>query len=694
MSFAIPSAFGWLALAVPVVLLYILKVRLRRVPVSTNMFWKQLYDEKPPRALWQQLRHWSSLLLQLLLLLLIVLALADPFLSSQTRNARRIVLVLDNSGSMNAVDVAPSRLAAAQAAAIEMIDGIGMLDEAAVIVASKKPSVICGMTGHLPTLKAAVESISPSDGSANVADSIAMARRLIGTASGASKQNDRVQKVDAAARGAIVVFTDGCVTEADAALLAQPTETTESTTSHPEIVPMLFGSTTASNVGITQLQSRRSMTDPASYRILVKVQNASDQPVRCRLELQLNNAMIDVFSLRLAANEVWSQAVDKISQNGGILKAELSRFEAGSTDATTEQSNVDVNTAATVQTPLQDGWSSDNVSYSVLPARPMQKVLLISEGNLFLQKVLEAMPLVELTLARQMPDSLPAEFLSQDSVIVIHGRVPDKLPPGNVFVIDPSNDCEFWKLQGTSDDPLITEQDQSSPLLAFVNFQNVSLPTARRIEFSGNVRSLVKTISGDVLYAELPRTSGRCLMLSMSLDESDLVFRTVFPIVVSNALNWFSGTSADLQPALTPDDISTIPVPSSAKANSEMFAEATLIGPAGHSRKVKIAGDIDSSDAASAAVSASASATVGPFPVAGLWTLKVPSDAESLEVPVAVNVADSRETDLRLHPSLTNQKEIANIQFSFSRPIWMILIVLACVLTSVEWLLYHRRVVE
>jgi hypothetical protein len=31
---------------------------------------------------------------------------------------------------------------------------------------------------------------------------------------------------------------------------------------------------------------------------------------------------------------------------------------------------------------------------------------------------------------------------------------------------------------------------------------------------------------------------------------------------------------------------------------------------------------------------------------------------------------------------------------SFSRPIWMSLIVLACVLTSVEWVLYHRRVIE
>ncbi|MEM9643981.1 MAG: BatA domain-containing protein, partial [Planctomycetota bacterium] len=89
MSLAVPAALFLAALAIPIIGLYILKVRLRRIPVSTNLFWRQVYDEKPPRSLWQQLRHWLSLLAQLLLLLLIVFALADPYFSWQESQARR-----------------------------------------------------------------------------------------------------------------------------------------------------------------------------------------------------------------------------------------------------------------------------------------------------------------------------------------------------------------------------------------------------------------------------------------------------------------------------------------------------------------------------------------------------------------------------------------------------------------------------
>ncbi|MEZ6046867.1 MAG: BatA domain-containing protein [Planctomycetaceae bacterium] len=56
----------WFLLAIPIVIFYLLKIRLRRVPVSTTMFWNQIYEEKKPRSIWQQLRHLLSLLLQLL----------------------------------------------------------------------------------------------------------------------------------------------------------------------------------------------------------------------------------------------------------------------------------------------------------------------------------------------------------------------------------------------------------------------------------------------------------------------------------------------------------------------------------------------------------------------------------------------------------------------------------------------------
>src|SRR3954449_5021962 len=109
MSLANPTALLWALLAVPIVIFYILKLRLRRVPVSTVIFWRQIFEEKKPRSLWQRLRHLLSLLCQLVLLAFLVVALTEPFFSWELLQARRIVLIVDNSASMKATDVAPSR---------------------------------------------------------------------------------------------------------------------------------------------------------------------------------------------------------------------------------------------------------------------------------------------------------------------------------------------------------------------------------------------------------------------------------------------------------------------------------------------------------------------------------------------------------------------------------------------------------
>src|SRR5437762_679870 len=156
MSLVTPWALAWAALTIPIVIFYILKIRLRQVPVSTTIFWQQIYDEKSPRSLWQTLRHWLSLLVQLVWLLLMVLALAEPYFLWEKLQARRVVLVIDNSASMNATDVTPTRLAAAKQAAQRQISSLRFRDEMAVIAAGTQPQVVCGLTNHERTLQAAI----------------------------------------------------------------------------------------------------------------------------------------------------------------------------------------------------------------------------------------------------------------------------------------------------------------------------------------------------------------------------------------------------------------------------------------------------------------------------------------------------------------------------------------------------------
>ncbi|HLQ44107.1 MAG TPA: BatA and WFA domain-containing protein, partial [Planctomycetaceae bacterium] len=180
MSLANPLALLWLGLIVPVVIFYILKVRLRRVPVSTILFWRRIYDERQPRSLWQRLRHWLSLLAQIALLLLLTGALCEPFFVWETRQLRRIVLIVDNSASMNATDISPSRLAAAKEAASQVIRGMRDRDELSIVTAGGLPRVVCGFSSHARTLTRAVDAVAATDNPTRVSDAIDLARRLLG----------------------------------------------------------------------------------------------------------------------------------------------------------------------------------------------------------------------------------------------------------------------------------------------------------------------------------------------------------------------------------------------------------------------------------------------------------------------------------------------------------------------------------
>src|SRR5690606_10699833 len=107
--------------------------------------------------------------------------------------------------------------------------------------------------------------------------------------------------------------------------------------------------TPAGNVGLTNFQVRRSLSDPIGYEILTSVTNASDDEVKCRLEIDLNDNPVDVVPLTLAPNETWSRTFEKTSVDGGKLIARINH---------------------------EDALQADNTSVAILPKREVQRVVL------------------------------------------------------------------------------------------------------------------------------------------------------------------------------------------------------------------------------------------------------------------------------------------------------------------------------
>ena len=113
-----------------VTVLYILKLRRRRVRVPFSRLWDRVLKEKESTSLFRRLKRLLSLLLQLLFLLLLTAALGDPRLSTEVLDGRHIILLLDTSASMKATDASGgvTRLAAAVEQSRRIVRGMNGAD--------------------------------------------------------------------------------------------------------------------------------------------------------------------------------------------------------------------------------------------------------------------------------------------------------------------------------------------------------------------------------------------------------------------------------------------------------------------------------------------------------------------------------------------------------------------------------------
>src|SRR6059036_1327859 len=81
--------------------LYLLKLRHRRVLISSSILWRRVLDERQSHSLWEKLRKIISIVIAVTIALLIAMSLARPEMESLTGKNERVVVVLDTSPTMN-----------------------------------------------------------------------------------------------------------------------------------------------------------------------------------------------------------------------------------------------------------------------------------------------------------------------------------------------------------------------------------------------------------------------------------------------------------------------------------------------------------------------------------------------------------------------------------------------------------------
>ncbi len=637
MSFASPDRWMWLLIALPIVALYILRTRLRRQRVATLLFWDQVFDQKRQRSWWQRLRHWVSLLLQLAFLLLVVAALVDPLWEGEGNQARQVVIVVDNSASMAAATASgPTRFDQARDQALAVLAAVRDGDEVALVTAGSSVRVPVGMTDFTPAVRDAIRALEPTDGPSRALEAVAAARRL----------------TRAPEHRSIVLISDACF---DGAEQLQTID---------DVDWIAVGEAT-DNLAVTQLALRRSLVDPIGYAALIEVENFGETAVSSRLTIELAGDLVDVIPLNIDPGQSWRKTITGASAEGGLLRVSLNH---------------------------RDGLSIDNEAIAVLPKRPRIPVLLVTaEPSLYLESVLGAIPLVDLTVTTTAPPQAP-----RGGFMMLHRIVPESLPSGAVFAIDPQGDSDAWKRGRPLEQAMIAEQASGSPLLPHVRLTNVALPGASELLMGDDAESLLVEAGGATLMASRVGGDDRLIVLAADLEGSDLPLRIAFPVLMTNAVNWFLGRTGELQPALRTGRLAEIPIggstypawqwldPTGRAAAASVADEKAVIGPVDHVGIVELrplrSQDAPQPNPPAKSQTPSNSPSTGPSP-----------EPSSESITLAVNLCDRGESDLK--PRLEPRPQPISIAGSGRRSLWFYLACAALGLITAEWFLYQRRVV-
>jgi Mg-chelatase subunit ChlD/uncharacterized membrane protein len=173
-----PAGLFLLALAIPIILLHILRPRRQQQEVSSTFLWRSVAQPVSAASPWQRLRPSVLLALQLLAVALLALTAARPVRVEPAGLAEHTVFIIDASGSMAAKDGSPDRLAAAKAEARRLHGRLPASGIASIVVASDRPTVALTASADTQAFDEALGPIKVTAGTADWADAFLLAESL------------------------------------------------------------------------------------------------------------------------------------------------------------------------------------------------------------------------------------------------------------------------------------------------------------------------------------------------------------------------------------------------------------------------------------------------------------------------------------------------------------------------------------
>ena len=517
MPFTTPLALLGLLFIPAVVAMYLLKLRRDEAVVPSTLLWTRLVADVEANAPWQKLRRSLLLLLQLLLVAILAMLAARPFVERPAGLARDIVLVMDTSASMASTDVTPDRLSAAKAAAIDALRDLPTGGKVSVVAADRSARIVVNESADLARVRQAIEAIPVTQASGDLGDALELASKL------AARSGD----------AQVLVATDAALATRPVAEVGAP-------------IKVLAVGRERKNQAIVALAVRTSPS-AVTRSVFVSIANLDLERASRRVELWGDDRLLEVRDVVIDAQARADVIVDDLPRDVRTLEVRL------------------VGADPTVST-APDHLAVDDRAWAVIPPDRTRLILVVGEGDPYLETALSYLPDVELygvTPAEYGPASERQDGRPWD-LVIFEGFVPTALPRSPVLAIAPPRSSPLGEVAGRLTNPGIATLDPDEPVLRYVDLSTTHISEAVRLTAPDWARTIIPGPRGAPLLYAGTRDGIPSAVLAFEPRRSDLPLQVAFPILLANLTGELLGASTAPTEAVEPGTPVELVIPSGA----------------------------------------------------------------------------------------------------------------------------------
>ncbi len=615
MQFQSLAALWWLLpLMGAIIVLYLLKMRRQDVRVPAVFLWPKLTADVRANAPLQKLRVTLLLVLQLLIVAALVCGLANPLRREHGLRGKTTVLVLDASASMGAMDVLPTRFEVARDRIRGVIATLGTGDRCALIEAGSQTRIVFPLTGDKPKMRAALSNLRPTEAPNDMGEALRLASALVGQQ----------------AQGRVVVFSDG----------AFPAVRDFS----PGKADLLFSQvgTGHRNVGLTAMDAATAAD--GTSQLFAGIHNYDTAPQTTTATFTVDGKVTDARSLTVPARQTLGQT---LTIPAGAQKAEVRISTPG------------------------DILPADDHATLFLQGVGVIRTLLVSPGDLFLERALALEPGLHLDRAPTVPASEQVETpgVGDYDLVVFDGAPPVPVKATAVWSFGGGGPGLPVTETGISAHPRVLAWNRDHALLRYTQWLGMMIDRAHRIKPTPDGRVLAQGTDGPLVVAS-DAGGRRSLYVGFGLLDTDFPLQLSFPIFVDNAVHWLTAEGQDT---------------AGGGLNVRAGQAFTLAAPRPGSRLTLTMPDGDTLPLDTS----TGLATVRAADQTGRYTITGPNMHKS----VSVNLLNEAESDVRPRATLdlSGHAVAARGALLTLAEWWRPLVLLALGLLTAEWWLFVRR---